>query len=172
MLTFLAFVNVGFNGAHAILALSVMPLVLWSAKRFGLLITTALGAAIAVATAVGFATGQGLFALSSTSGPWAPQLFTAWTVAIGLVFVASIRERDLVLAQLQASEARLTSVLNSSQDQIALFGVEEARVRTLDMGNRACVLGIASPSLRTSTGSAHRTKRAEISQQLADSRSR
>ncbi len=169
VLTFLAFVHVAFSGAHAILALSVMPLVLWSAKRFGLRITTALSAAIAVATAVGFATGQGLFALSGSSGPWAPQLFTAWTVAIGLVFVASIRERDLVLAQLQASEARLTSVLNSSQDQIALFAVEEARVRTLDMGNRALFSGLRAIAPNLTAEALIGRSGAEISEQLADS---
>lgn len=166
VLTFLAILHVGFSGAHAILALSVMPLVLWSAKRFGLRITTALSAAIAVATAVGFATGQGLFGASSQ---WAPQLFTAWTIAIGLVFVASIRERDLVLARLQASEARLTSVLNSSQDQIALFAVEESGVRTLEMGNRALFSGLRAIAPNLNAEVLIGRSGAEISQQLADS---
>lgn len=166
VLTFLAILHVGFSGAHAILALSVMPLVLWSAKRFGLRITTALSAAIAVATAVGFSTGQGLFGASSQ---WAPQLFTAWTVAIGLVFVASIRERDLVLAQLQASEARLTSVLNSSQDQIALFAVEESGVRTLEMGNRALFSGLRAIAPHLNAEMLIGRSGAEISQQLAES---
>lgn len=169
VLAFLSFVHVGFSGAFAILAVSVTPLMLWSAKRFGMRITTALSAAVALATAVGFATGLGLFAPSSAAGPWAPQLFTAWTVAIGLVFVASIRERDLVLAQLQASEARLTSVLNSSQDQIALFAVEQGRVHALEMGNRALFSGLRSiaPNLRAEELIGR--SGAEISAQLADS---
>ncbi|MGQ0643447.1 MAG: MASE1 domain-containing protein [Gemmatimonadaceae bacterium] len=137
ILAFLLFAHVGYNGTFAVLALSVVPLVLWSARRFGMRITTALNAAIALTTAVGFASGDGLFALSSSGVAWAPQLFTAWTVMISLIFVSSVRERDLVVEQLRASEARLTTVLNSSQDQIALLAVDAGRVRALEMGNRA-----------------------------------
>jgi len=134
----------------ALLALAIVPLVLWSGRRVGLCVTTALNCAIAMAAALGHASGDGLFALLEGAAPWAPQVFTAWTVSISLIFVASVRERDLVVHRLQASEARLTSVLNSSQDQIALLAVDRGRVSALEMGNRALfstLRGIA-PHLR------------------------
>ncbi len=169
VVAYLLFVRVGVSGTFAVLALSVVPLVLWSAKRFGLRVTTALNAAIALATAIGFATGEGLVAVSSTSSAWAPQLFTAWTVAIGLVFVSSVRERNLVVEQLQASEARLTLVLNSSQDQIALLAVDAGRVRSLEIGNHAFFSGLRmiAPSLKAEELIGR--SGAEISAQIADS---
>jgi len=149
IVTVLLFVHVRLSAAFALLALSMVPLVVWSAKRFGMRITTTLNAAIALATAIGFATGLGLIAISAQSGPYAPQLFTAWTVVISLIFASSMRERDLGVAQLRESEARLTSVLNSSQDQIALLAVEDGRVRSLAMGNHALYNGLRAiaPSL-------------------------
>ena len=53
----LLFVRVKFNAAFGVLALSMVPLVVWSAKRFGMRLTMALNAAIALAAAIGFATG-------------------------------------------------------------------------------------------------------------------
>ena len=144
----LLFVRVKFNAAFGVLALSMVPLVVWSAKRFGMRLTMALNAAIALAAAIGFATGLGLFALSGQN-VMATQLVTAWTVVISLIFASSMRERDLVVAQLRESEARLTSVLNSSQDQIALLAVEDGRVRSLAIGNHALYVGLRAiaPSL-------------------------
>ncbi|MEW5917802.1 MAG: PAS domain-containing protein, partial [Gemmatimonadota bacterium] len=124
---------------------------LWSANRFGMRATTAMNAAIALSTAIGFSAGTGLFALTTTGAPWAPQLFTAWTVMISLIFVSSVRERELVVAQLQTSETRLTSVVNSSQDQIALLAVEDGQLCSLEMGNRALfnALRAIAPTLET-----------------------
>ncbi|MGH7713474.1 MAG: MASE1 domain-containing protein, partial [Gemmatimonadaceae bacterium] len=169
VLGFLLFGRVGYSGSFAVLALSVAPLVLWSAKRFGMRVTTALNGAIALATGIGFATGDGLFALTSSGAPWAPQLFTAWTVMISLIFVSSVRERDLVVDQLQASEARLTTVLNSSQDQIALLAVEDGHVRALEMGNRALFAGlrIIAPDLQAQQLIGRSAS--DISARLADS---
>ncbi len=164
----LLFVRVPFNAAFAVLALSMVPLVVWSAKRFGMRLTMALNAAIAVAAAIGFATGLGLFAVSGQNA-LATQLVTAWTVVISLIFAASMRERDLVVEQLRDSEARLTSVLNSSQDQIALLSVADGRVSSLAMGNRALFVGLRAiaPQLRPEDLIGH--SGAEISVQLADS---
>jgi PAS domain S-box-containing protein len=150
ILAFLLFGRIGYNGAFAMIALSVVPLVLWSARRFGIRITTTLNSAIALAAAFGFVSGAGLFALSSSGVAWAPQLFTAWTISISLIFASSMRERNLVVEQLQASEARLTSMFNSSQDQLALLAVADGRVRALEMGNRALfgTLAALSPGLR------------------------
>ncbi len=169
VIAILLFVHVGFRGTFAVLALSLVPLVLWSAKRFGMRITMTLNAAIALATAIGFATGAGLFAVSARSGAWAPQLFTAWTVGISLIVASLLRERDLVVEQLRDSEARLTSVLNSSQDQIALLSVEDGRVSSLAMGNRALFVGLRAiaPHLKPEDLIGH--SGAEISVQLADS---
>jgi PAS domain S-box-containing protein len=165
----LMFVRVRYSAAFAVLALSMVPLVVWSAKRFGMRITTALNGAIALATAIGFATGLGLFAISAQSGPYAAQLFTAWTVVISLIFASSMRERDLVVEQLRDSEARLTSVLNSSQDQIALLSVEDGRVRSLAMGNRALFVGLRAiaPNLRAEDLIGHSGE--EVSAHIAES---
>jgi PAS domain S-box-containing protein len=169
IIALLMFVHVRFSAAFAVLALSMLPLVVWSAKRFGMRITTALNAAIALSTAIGFATGLGLFAISTQNGPYAAQLFTAWTVVISLIFASSMRERDLVVEQLRDSEARLTSVLNSSQDQIALLSVEDGRVRSLAMGNRALFVGLRAiaPSLRPEDLIGHSGE--EVSAHLAES---
>lgn len=146
----LLFAEVKYSAGFALLALPLLPLVVWSATRFGLRITLALNAAIALAAAIGFNTGLGLFALAAEKGPWAPQLFTLWTVGISVMFASFMRERNLVVEQLRESEARLTSVLNSSQDQIALLTVDDGRVRSLAMGNRALFTGLRAlaPSLK------------------------
>ncbi len=165
----LLFVHVRFSVTWAVLALSMVPLVMWSAKRFGMRLTMTLNAAIAIATAIGFATGLGLFAISAQNGPLAPQLVTAWTVVISLIFASSIRERDLVVEQLRESEARLTSVLNSSQDQIALLSVAEGRVTSLAMGNRALFVGLRAIAPHLKPEDLIGRSGAEISVQLADS---
>lgn len=164
----LLFVHLKFNAAFGILALSMVPLVVWSAKRFGMRITMGLNAAIALAAAIGFATGLGLFAFSAQNA-LAGQLVTAWTVMISLIFAASMRERDLVVEQLRDSEARLTSVLNSSQDQIALLTVKDGRVSSLAVGNRALFASLRAiaPDLKPEDLLGHTG--AEISAQLAES---
>ncbi|HJU74984.1 MAG TPA: ATP-binding protein [Gemmatimonadaceae bacterium] len=136
----LLFVNVGFSSSFAVIALSVVPLVLWGAKRCGMRCTMTLNATIALATAIGFTSGAGLFALSG--GPMGAQLFTAWTVIISLIFASSVRERELVVEQLEDSEKRLTSVLNSSQDQIALLAVANGQISSLEIGNHALFSGL------------------------------
>ncbi len=169
VLASLLFVHVGYSGVFTLLALSVVPLVLWSASRFGMRITTLLNAGIALATAIGFATGEGLFAFSNSSASWAPQLFTAWMTIISLIFVASVRERDLVVEKLQASESRLTSVLNSSHDQIALLAVDEGRVRALEMGNRALFAALRSIAPALQAEDLIGRSGADVSAKLADS---
>ncbi|MGQ0538315.1 MAG: ATP-binding protein [Gemmatimonadaceae bacterium] len=100
--------RVGRGSAFALFLFSCVPLILWSAKRFGVRITLTVTAALVLALSIGYASGQGLMARdAAVSGGnlWSLQLVIVFFLITGLVQSASVHERTLTMRHLRASEA-------------------------------------------------------------------